>query len=75
VYRSQIDHPRGSIANPMTPEEMTAKVHMLADGVIGRSAVDSLVETVRHIDTLPRMDSLTHLFGTALEQTVPAGGS
>jgi len=75
VYRSQVDHPRGSIANPMTPEEMTAKVHLLADGVIGRGAADSLVETVRHVEALLRIDSLAQLFGTVLEPTVAAGGT
>ena len=62
VHRSQVDHPRGSIANPMTPDDMHSKVHMLADGVIGRGAVTELIDAVGHITTLPRIDRLTRLF-------------
>ena len=62
VYRSQIDHPRGSIANPMTPAEMHNKVHMLADSVIGRAAVTELIDVVGHVTTLPHIDRLTRLF-------------
>jgi 2-methylcitrate dehydratase PrpD len=62
VHRSQVDHPRGSIANPMTPDDMHSKVHMLADGVIGRAAVTELIDAVRHITTLPHVDRLTRLF-------------
>jgi 2-methylcitrate dehydratase PrpD len=59
VYRSLVDHPRGSIANPMTADEMRNKVHLLADGVIGRSAVTELIDVVGNITTLPRLDELT----------------
>jgi 2-methylcitrate dehydratase PrpD len=62
VHRSQVDHPRGSIANPMTPDDMHSKVHMLADGVIGRAAVTELIDAVRHITTLSHVDRLTRLF-------------
>jgi 2-methylcitrate dehydratase PrpD len=62
VHRSQVDHPRGSIANPMTSDDMHRKVHMLADGVIGRAAVTELIDAVRHITSLPRIDRLTSLF-------------
>ena len=62
VHRSQVDHPRGSIANPMTPDDMDSKVHMLADGVIGRGAVTELIDAVGQITTLPRIDRLTRLF-------------
>jgi 2-methylcitrate dehydratase PrpD len=72
VYRSQVDHPRGSIANPMTPEEMNGKAHLLADGVIGRAAVDALGEAVRHVTELPGIDELARLFGgTTAAQGVP----
>jgi 2-methylcitrate dehydratase PrpD len=59
VYRSLVDHPRGSIANPMTADEMHNKVHTLADGVIGRSAVTDLIAVAANITTLPRIDELT----------------
>src|SRR5262249_19594928 len=69
VYKSQVDHPRGSIANPMTAEEMSGKVHMLADPVIGRAAVAAAGEAVRNVETLPRIDELARLFGR------PVGGA
>src|SRR5580704_33028 len=59
VHRSLVDHPRGSIANPMTAEEMHRKVHILADAVIGRSAVTELIDVARNITALPRIDELT----------------
>jgi 2-methylcitrate dehydratase PrpD len=62
VHRSQVDHPRGSIANPMTSDDMHSKVHMLADGVIGRAPVTEMIDAVRHITSLPRIDRLTSLF-------------
>jgi 2-methylcitrate dehydratase PrpD len=65
VFRSQVDHPRGSIANPMSKDEMLAKVHMLADDVIGASAVTALANAIR--DVLNRDDAreLAGLFGAA----------
>ncbi|MEP7306284.1 MAG: MmgE/PrpD family protein [Acidobacteriota bacterium] len=65
VYRSQVDHPRGSIANPMTADEMNGKVHLLADGVIGRAAVDALGDCVRNVTALSQIDELTRLIGGA----------
>jgi 2-methylcitrate dehydratase PrpD len=59
VYRSLVDHPRGSIANPMTADEMRNKVHMLADGAVGRSAVDELIDVTGSLTALPRIDDLT----------------
>lgn len=59
VHRSLVDHPRGSIANPMTADEMRSKVHILADRVIGRSAVTELIDVAGNITALPRIDELT----------------
>jgi 2-methylcitrate dehydratase PrpD len=61
IYRSQVDHPRGSIVNPMTPEEMRNKVHMLADGVVGRASVDKLADLVQNIEKVARIDEVTRL--------------
>jgi 2-methylcitrate dehydratase PrpD len=63
VYRSQVDHPRGSIANPMTADEIDAKVHLLADDVIGRTAVNTLIDTVRNLTSLSRVGELTRIVG------------
>ena len=61
IYQSQVDHPRGSIANPMTPDEMRNKVHMLTDDLIGSAAAGDLIDTVTDIAALPRIDVLTRL--------------
>jgi 2-methylcitrate dehydratase PrpD len=65
IYQAQVDHPRGSIANPMTPDEMRQKVHMLADGVIGRDAVSELIDTITNIRRVPTMDRVTRFFAHA----------
>ncbi|HYK54818.1 MAG TPA: MmgE/PrpD family protein, partial [Candidatus Eremiobacteraceae bacterium] len=62
TYQAQIDHPRGSIANPMTPDEMRQKVHILADGVMGRDAVAELIDTITNITRVPTMDRVTRFF-------------
>ncbi|SHJ27943.1 2-methylcitrate dehydratase PrpD [Roseomonas rosea] len=61
TYSSQVDHPKGSIANPMTPEEAAGKTHMLGDPVIGAAGVDRLLERIRRVETLPRAAELMEL--------------
>ena len=73
TYMSQVDHPRGSIQNPMTRDEMHSKVHMLGDNVIGSTAVADLIETVGNITALPRIDALTGLF--SLEASTHSHGA
>jgi 2-methylcitrate dehydratase PrpD len=58
---SQVDHPRGSIANPMTPEEMDRKVHMLADPVLGEAGVARVIEATERMEALTSIDQLTSL--------------
>jgi 2-methylcitrate dehydratase PrpD len=58
VLNCQVDHPRGSIANPMTEAEMNRKVHMLGDPVVGPEAVDALIGFVGRVESLPRIDDL-----------------
>jgi len=61
TYTSQVDYPRGSIANPMSADEMASKVHMLADEVIGKSAVERVIETVRGITRVKRIGDVMKL--------------
>lgn len=61
TYTSQVDHPKGSIANPMTPAEAAGKAHMLADPVIGAAAVDRLLTEIRRLETLPRAAALMEM--------------
>ena len=49
-HESQIDHPKGSIEYPMTPEEMNRNVHLLADPVLGEQRVGALLKLVDGID-------------------------
>ncbi len=58
---AQVDHPRGSIANPMTPEEMSRKVHMLADPVLGKAGVARVIEATEGMETLASIGALTGL--------------
>ncbi len=61
TFTAQVDHPRGSIANPMTGEEMERKVHMLADPVLGAAGVDAVIAATARLDGLARIDELTSL--------------
>jgi 2-methylcitrate dehydratase PrpD len=56
---AQVDHPKGSIANPMTGDEMNAKVHRLADDVLGAVQVARLVETVGRLEEVKDLHELT----------------
>ena len=47
---SQVDHPSGSIKNPMTAEQMSHKVHLLADPVLGAEGTDALISIVNNLD-------------------------
>ena len=59
--KSQVDHPRGSIANPMSPEEMSNKAHMLGDDIIGRAQMDELIDRIRTVELLPDLCELMRL--------------
>jgi 2-methylcitrate dehydratase PrpD len=55
---AQVDYPKGSIRNPMTPAERAAKVHVLADPVIGTAQADALIGLAGQLETLPGVGSL-----------------
>ncbi len=59
--KAQVDHPRGSIENPMSPEDMSNKAHMLGDGVIGRNRMDAVIEQARNIEKLSSISDLIQL--------------
>ena len=58
---AQIDHPKGSIANPMTEDEMRAKIHILAGPVIGAGQTDQLMAAVGDVERLPAIAPLLQL--------------
>lgn len=61
LFTAQVDHPKGSIANPMTPAEAAAKAHLLGDPVIGAEGVDRLLAQIRTVETAPRAAALMAL--------------
>lgn len=71
---AQVDHPRGSIANPMSPEDMAAKVHMLGDGVIGADRVEALIDRVGTIETLPGVAAIMDLVVPQAPARAAVGG-
>jgi 2-methylcitrate dehydratase PrpD len=72
--KSQVDHPRGSIANPMSPEEMSNKAHMLGDDVIGRAHMDELIESIRSVEKLPNPLELMQLMVPTAPVRAAIGG-
>jgi 2-methylcitrate dehydratase PrpD len=58
---SQVDHPRGSIKNPMTPEDMSNKAHMLGDDIVGRDQIDAMIERVNNVETLSGITEIMNL--------------
>lgn len=60
-FEAQVDHPRGSIENPMSRDEMIGKLHMLADPAIGAERVDRLVAEIDAIENLATVAGLAAL--------------
>jgi 2-methylcitrate dehydratase PrpD len=58
---AQVDHPKGSIAVPMSATEAAAKFHALADPVIGGDAADALVARVASLETFPAIAGLVEM--------------
>jgi 2-methylcitrate dehydratase PrpD len=59
--KSQVDHPRGSIENPMSAEDMSNKAHMLGDDIVGRAAMDELIERVSNVEKLAGVSEVMQL--------------
>lgn len=57
----QVDHPKGSIDNPMTVAEMSAKVHRLADAVVGTAQIERLIDAVGRLEDLKDIGELATL--------------
>lgn len=58
---ARVDHPRGSIRNPMSPKDMRNKAHMLGDDVIGRDRVAALMDGVAAVEQLSGVGELIKL--------------
>ncbi len=55
----RVDFPRGHAENPMTDDEVVAKFHRMADGVITKETADRIIEQAWKLD---EMNDLTPLF-------------
>ena len=49
-FKSQVDYPKGSVQNPMSPAEMRGKFDSLAGPVIGAAAAARLADCVENIE-------------------------
>jgi 2-methylcitrate dehydratase PrpD len=58
---SQVDHPKGSIANPMTEAEMQAKVRLLSTPVLGEAKVAQLIEALGDLSKFKTMNEVMRL--------------
>src|SRR5690606_30536273 len=65
VYRSQVDHPRGSIENPMSEAELNPKIHLLAEPSVGAEGVASLIADLEQIDSDLSVSAITKHFTVA----------
>lgn len=60
TYQAQVDYPKGSKENPMSPEERITKLTRLSSAVISNHEIQSLVETVL---SLEKTSSVKKLIG------------
>ena len=58
---SQVDHPKGSLRNPLSTPELEAKFRLLAKPVIGPDRVEKVVTKVRGLDAVTDVRALTAL--------------
>jgi 2-methylcitrate dehydratase PrpD len=57
----RVDHARGTMRNPLTPEEIHAKYLRLATTVTTAAHAERIADTVRRIDRLPKAAALADL--------------
>ncbi|OXI30272.1 MmgE/PrpD family protein [Burkholderia sp. AU16741] len=58
VLEHHVEHARGSLARPLTDEELMEKVRLLVDPVLGKGSAASLAATIETIDSAPSLDTL-----------------
>ncbi len=52
MVNKRVDFPRGHAKNPMTDEEVVAKFHRMAKGVVSDNAAAEVLDRAWHLDTL-----------------------
>jgi len=61
TYESQVDYPKGSIQNPMTPEEKREKFKSLSSGILDQMKRKRVEETVSRIEKMKDVSKLMAL--------------
>lgn len=60
-YASQVDYPKGSIENPMTPEERRNKFQRLSSGILDEERQKRVEERVFEMETIEDISGLLHV--------------
>ena len=60
-FNSQVDHPKGSMQNPMSDQELHGKFESLAGPVLGRGRAATLAEAVMDVERLKDVSALMKL--------------
>lgn len=60
-FVSLVDYPKGSIQNPMSPDELRGKFMSLATGVVGKEAAEKIAATVERLEDCPNVGELLAL--------------
>ncbi|MFC1860116.1 MmgE/PrpD family protein [Chloroflexota bacterium] len=61
VYRKRVDYPKGDPNNPMSDKEVQAKFRKLAEPLMGKKQVQSIIDTVNSLENLEDVGYLMEL--------------
>jgi len=64
-YRTRVEFPHGSPANPLPDDQLIAKFRDLADTVLRKSQIDEIENSILQIDRIPDVRRLPVLLSTA----------
>jgi 2-methylcitrate dehydratase PrpD len=59
--RSVVDHPKGSVQNPMTDQDLREKFDLLTDGLLPEGAADSIQSTIDELEDVEDVNTLLDL--------------
>jgi 2-methylcitrate dehydratase PrpD len=65
TYTSQVDYPKGSIQNPLTPEDRRAKFKKLSSGILDEEKQRNVEERIYELE---KMKDITELFDLVVGQ-------
>ena len=58
VVAHDVEHARGSLARPLTPDELMDKVHLLIEPVLGAGVTGRIAAAVQDLEAAPNLDAL-----------------